>query len=184
MEFEPTGGGRTIGFGSWFGEGFPFSTSEFNWTFAGKWGVIVAALWSAQAAAGALSGAGVSWGGAHETYYGSSGLMGISGRKLPNFTLGSSFFYAHAGDVVHVTCDADIRVGEIDVYLWRIPGMDNSPTTTVRKSGVEAFDIPVKEDGFYNVMSYGTDLGSSPHKSSQDGVRTDLKYKLSWKRQG
>jgi hypothetical protein len=183
MDFEPSGGGRTIGFGSWFGEALPFATTEFNWTSAGKWGAIVGALWSAQAAAGALSGAGVSWAGAHVAHYGPSGILGTYDRYMPNLTLGSSLFYAHAGDVVHLTCDADIRVGQINIYLWRIPGTDNSPTTTLRKSGVEEFDIPIKENGFYSVMNYGTDLWPSPHKTSDDGVRTDLKYKLSWKLQ-
>ena len=157
-----------------------------NWRTLTGLGGLVALAYGGQLAAGELSGAGVSWGSTHW-------LAAPSGPHCtscgPSFTLGSSVFYAHAGDIVHVDADVDVQSGALRVYLWRLPGMGDdhdSPVTTIAKSGEQAFDIPVKQDAYYELM-YATER-AYPGKSDIKGGMFEpgylsLSYRVSWRRQ-
>jgi hypothetical protein len=179
LDFDLSRSGRSFKLSSALGDSLPGGVVSINWRFTGAAGAIVGGLLIGQLAAGAVAGAGVSWGSVEEWRYG----PGVSSSVVPDFTLGSKIFYARAGAVLHVSCDADIRVGAFHLWLWRLAGLDNSSSKFVKTSGVVEFDFPIRESGFYKIMHVADRkrlTGSFWGYGSGEKV-ADLGYKLSWK---
>jgi hypothetical protein len=179
MDLNLSGGGRSFGLSSPLGDSLPGGVGSIRLRAAGALGAILGGVFFAQWAAGALTGAGVTWGSAQEWRYG----PGVGSSYTPDFTLGSTMFYARAGAVLHVSCDVDVRVGGFHLWLWRLAGLENSSGQIIKKSGVAEFAFPIRESGFYKLMHvpYRLSPAGSIWEYNAGEKVADLGYKLSWR---